>query len=210
MTMTHPIILMCPKCNTTFLSRIVLSCGSQGVYSDLCPRYWGENPLPYFIHTCPNCYFTGTAEEFKEYLGRAEGLRLLRDGLSCEKYVLLAKRYEIEERGAYCVGITYHKGSWCARLSGERLLEEECLAKAEELLEKALGDGLVPGDQLPITLYIIGEISRLRGKFTKALKYYDEAASRGTRKLVALAAKQRKYAEKGDFQLKEVSLSLDS
>ncbi len=203
--MTHPIILKCPKCNTTFFSRIVLSCGSQGVYSDLCPRYWGENPLPYFIHTCPNCYFTGTANEFKEYLDRAEGLNLPIDRLGCEKYVLLAKRYEEEGRGPYYVGVTYHKGSWCARLSGERLLEEECLAKAEEWLEKALKDGLVPRDKLPLTLYVLGEISRLRGEFEKALKYYDEAANKGTRELAGLASRQKELAERGDSSLKVIS-----
>jgi len=205
MTMTHPIVLKCPKCNTTFLTRIVLSCGSHGIYSDLCPRYWGENPLPYFIHTCPNCYFTGTTDEFREYLGRAEGLNLPKDELSCEKYVLLAKRYEDEGRSPYQVGVTYHKGSWCARLSGERLLEEECLAMAGKWLKKAIEDGSIPGDQLPVILNILGEISRLRGRFEEALKYYDEAASRGTRELASLANRQREHAERGDAELKVVS-----
>jgi len=50
----------CPLCGSSFESRLVTSTDSFGRHhSDLYKEAEGEQPVCYFVHTCPGCGYTG-------------------------------------------------------------------------------------------------------------------------------------------------------
>jgi len=201
-----PIRLKCPRCGKVFLSSVLTSTGSIGIYSDLCQRFIGLNPLPYLIHTCPYCTFTGYRDEFARD-SFIENRPLLGDQeFGCKKYEFLAARYVNENRNPYEIAKVYHTGMCCTRSSKNPVLRSRFLMLAFEWLLKAFKEGAVPEKEKPVALYLLGEFSRLMGKFDKAIEYYQSVASQKSAEdwLVDLAFKQMKYAKKGDRKLKEL------
>ena len=65
MTTLRQIQLTCPICSNTFNSQAVLSTNSfGGKRTDFHERAVGAQPLPYFIHTCSKCGYTGSERDF--------------------------------------------------------------------------------------------------------------------------------------------------
>src|SRR5215204_7802867 len=64
MTRLNQIELTCPICFFTFGSLTVVSSNLLGKRTDFHERTEGAQPLPYLIHTCSKCGFTGTEHEF--------------------------------------------------------------------------------------------------------------------------------------------------
>jgi len=55
----------CPLCGSSFESRLVTSTDSFGRHhSDLYKEAEGEQPVCYFVHTCPGCGYTGYEGDF--------------------------------------------------------------------------------------------------------------------------------------------------
>ena len=160
--------------------------------------------MPYFIHTCPNCSFTGETGEFAR-AGKSGGEDLPTDQeFGCRKYGLLAERYASEGRNPYRVAQIYHMGACCARLSGKPDLERLFLEKALEWLLKAVREEAVPEEERAVALYLLGEFHRLMGDFDSALTYYEMAMRQESAEkwLVELATRQMEHAKRGDRELK--------
>ena len=67
MTTLQQVELMCPICETRFRSQSVVSTNSfGGKRTDFHERAAGTQPLPYLIHTCNRCGYSGADRDFNE------------------------------------------------------------------------------------------------------------------------------------------------
>jgi uncharacterized protein len=67
MTTLQQIELRCPICDTQFRSQAVVSTNSfGGKRTDFHERAAGTQPLPYLIHMCSRCGFSGSERDFTE------------------------------------------------------------------------------------------------------------------------------------------------
>ena len=67
MTTLQQIELRCPICGTAFRSQAVVSTNSfGGKRTDFHERAAGTQPLPYLIHMCSRCGFSGSERDFTE------------------------------------------------------------------------------------------------------------------------------------------------
>ena len=67
MTTLQQIELQCPICETRFRSQAVVSTNSfGGKRTDFHERAAGTQPLPYLIHTCNRCGYSGADSDFTE------------------------------------------------------------------------------------------------------------------------------------------------
>src|SRR4051812_19447023 len=67
MTTLQPIELRCPICDTRFKSQQVLSTNSfGGKRTDFHERAAGTQPLPFLIHMCCRCGYSGSERDFTE------------------------------------------------------------------------------------------------------------------------------------------------
>src|SRR5215207_7148710 len=67
MTTLQQIELHCPICDSTFRSQAVVSTNSfGGKRTDFHERAAGTQPLPYLIHTCSKCGYSGSERDFTE------------------------------------------------------------------------------------------------------------------------------------------------
>src|SRR5437868_2383752 len=67
MTTLQQVELQCPICETRFRSQTVVSTNSfGGKRTDFHERAAGTQPLPYLIHTCNRCGFSGSERDFTE------------------------------------------------------------------------------------------------------------------------------------------------
>jgi uncharacterized protein (DUF2225 family) len=73
MTTLQAIELRCPVCENRFRSQTVVSTNSfGGKRTDFHERAAGTQPLPYLIHTCNRCGYSGSERDFtEEEIGRA-------------------------------------------------------------------------------------------------------------------------------------------
>ena len=76
MTTLQQIELQCPVCETRFRSQAVVSTNSfGGKRTDFHERAAGTQPLPYLVHTCNRCGYTGAERDFTEEAEVTPGLR---------------------------------------------------------------------------------------------------------------------------------------
>src|SRR5215469_18796676 len=67
MTTLQQVELMCPICETRFRSQTVVSTNSfGGKRTDFHERAAGTQPLPYLIHTCSRCGYSGADRDFTD------------------------------------------------------------------------------------------------------------------------------------------------
>src|SRR5215470_6197174 len=67
MTTLQQVELQCPICDTRFRSQSVVSTNSfGGKRTDFHERAAGTQPLPYLIHTCNRCGYSGADRDFTD------------------------------------------------------------------------------------------------------------------------------------------------
>jgi uncharacterized protein (DUF2225 family) len=67
MTTLSPLSLTCPCCEQEFQTQTLGSTNSFGpLTTDLYKMAGGMDPLPYFVHTCNQCGFSGYEDDFEE------------------------------------------------------------------------------------------------------------------------------------------------
>lgn len=164
---------ICPSCSKAFEARIVKSVTHQGQDSDFFPHYLGENPLPFFLVSCPECRFCAYPEDYapslseknkvdpafiKKILSLPVAKKLPDEAL---KFFVAAKVYEENQRNPYHIGNLYLRGSWCCRLLENRKLEIELQQLAVKFLKQAVDRSTITNpDNLPIVIYLVGELYR--------------------------------------------------
>jgi uncharacterized protein (DUF2225 family) len=180
MTTWYDVVLVCPKCDTTFKGTSIGSCGYAGKDSDFYPQYWGANPLPHFVKVCPSCNHGDHPSKFKPGTPGPEVPR--EEALPCwRRYELVAETHRQEGVPPFSLAQTLHRAAWGARaVDGDKAKELEFLQQARELFEQALGEDGVPtepDDLRPIITYLVGELYRRTGDKAAAVKWFAKVPS---------------------------------
>src|SRR5437867_6017541 len=152
MTTFQHIDLQCPVCQTGFRSQAVVSTDSRGAKrTDFQTRVVGTQPLPYLIHTCSRCGYSGSADDFTNAAAVSMSLKervwnelapAVAKGPVCgsEKYEAAAKVAEWQRIGARHVAELLLRAAWCSvdegDIEAERFFRRKAAWKFEEALQE--------------------------------------------------------------------------
>jgi uncharacterized protein (DUF2225 family) len=190
MTTLQQIDLQCPICENRFRSQAVVSTNSfGGKRTDFHERAAGTQPLPYLIHTCNRCGYSGSERDFTE---EAEVSPVLKErvwnelapaiatGPVCgsEKYEAAAKVADWQGLEPRHVADLLLRAAWCCvdegDIEAERFFRRKAAWKFEEALESFDG---VARDERAVLTYLVGELWRRVGDMKLACEWFNRVAS---------------------------------
>ncbi len=166
---------LCPLCGMDFEDPLPAPGPPAGMESDTRPLFFGEDPLPFLVHTCPGCAYSAGEEGFCQPLpGRLRawvlsgGLGRLQDPAPSRRFTLAARCKEKSGGTAEEVGDLYLAASWAARVEGDRAMARLSRARALHALTRVLAEGRLGPDSEARARYLAGELLRLQGEFSRA------------------------------------------
>lgn len=184
MTTLQEIALRCPVCEGGFHSKAVVSTNSfGGKRTDFHERAAGTQPLPYLIHTCERCGYSGSERDFTE---EAEVTPMLRERVwnelapmvtrgmaASEKYEAAAKVAEWQGIESRHIADLLIRAAWCCVDEGDTEAERYFRRKAAWRFAEALAsfDG-VEADQRAVITYLVGELWRRVGDLKQAAAWF--------------------------------------
>lgn len=169
--------LTCPVCEKEFCTRVVTNTNSLGgKRTDFQEVATGDvQPLPYLIHTCPQCSYTGSEYDFGEDVDIWQGLRdfvrneiwllfLYEGKTGAAKYEAAAKIGELQGAKPRDVADLLLRAAWCCVNDGDVEAEMYYRRHAARKFEEALTEyeGMKPDERAVIT-YLVGELWRRIG-----------------------------------------------
>jgi uncharacterized protein (DUF2225 family) len=189
MTTLQQIELRCPVCETRFRSQSVVSTNSfGGKRTDFHERAAGTQPLPYLVHMCSRCGYSGAERDFTE---EADVTPTLKEHVwneltpvispaavsGSEKYEAAAKVAEWQSMEPRHVADLLLRAAWCCVDEGDIEAERYFRRKAASAFERALAsyDG-VPRDERAVLTYLVGELWRRVGDGRKADAWFNRVA----------------------------------
>lgn len=162
--------LRCPRCGCVFLATGLASYGFAGKDTDGRPFFWGLNPLPFFVKTCPECDFSAFSADFM--LETKLSSRQEASLPAPQRYLKAASCYD-ELGNIIQAARCYHHAGWlfedekeegkahkCYKDASSRYLE---IAEKEENLEY---------------LFLGGECARKAGDMEAARAIFDDILQR--------------------------------
>lgn len=185
--------LECPICNTHFTSKKVRQSKIivKKRFPDYYTEYGGENPTYYGVFVCPVCGYSSFESDFnnineyeKQIIIQAIGIhwrgknysakRELKDAIEAHKLALLA--YDLRGYKSSVIGKVALRLSWFYRENGndesEKYYQKIALDKFKRaFIEERLDDN--KEEELTI-IYLIGELLRIEGDYSNAIKWYDK------------------------------------
>ena len=176
----------CPCCNEKVTISILGSTNSVRQYTDFHSQAMGYAPTPILMNTCPNCGFSGYAQDFKKRLDKnlksqirtaitplcqAETLNAGR------RYELYAKIRQLAGDNVWELGNHYLQGAWAAFDEGTAN-EAHLRRLALDHFREALVQNLVPVDQEANISYLIGELYRRIGELDAAHTWFNKVILR--------------------------------
>lgn len=209
MTTLQQIELRCPICDTRFKSQQVTSTNSfGGKRTDFHERAAGTQPLPFLIHMCNRCGYSGAERDFTD---DADVTPVLREHVwnelapqissttvtGSEKYEAAAKVAEWQAVDVRHVADLLLRAAWCCVDEGDTEAERFFRRKAAWKFEAALAsyDG-VARDERAVLTYLVGELWRRIGDAHQADYWFGlvqgEIIDAGTQQWVADAAQQQR------------------
>ena len=212
MTTLQQIELTCPVCETHFRSQAVVSTNSfGGKRTDFHERAAGTQPLPYLVHMCNRCGYTGAERDFTE---EADVSPMLREQvwselapqvaqiakptvLGSEKYEAAAKVAEWQGMEPRHVADLLLRAAWCCVDEGDIEAERFFRRKAAWAFERSLDgfDGVAQEERAVLT-YLVGELWRRVGDGQQARRWFDqvplEVSDAATQQWVIDAARQQR------------------
>ena len=209
MTTLCQIQLRCPVCATGFCSQAVVKTNSfGGKRTDFHERAAGTQPLPYLVHTCNRCGYTGAERDFTE---EAEVTPVLREHVWNELAPAIAKtpmtgseKYEAAAKVAEWQGLEPRhvadlllRAAWCCVDEGDIEAERFFRRKAAWAFEEALNawDGVAREERAVLT-YLVGELWRRVGDTGTARDWFNrvpnEIVDQSTQQWVLDAARQQR------------------
>ena len=212
MTTLQQIELQCPVCETRFRSQAVISTNSfGGKRTDFHERAAGTQPLPYLVHMCDQCGYTGAERDFTDeadvtpvvrehvWTELAPALTLPRPGavLGSEKYEAAAKVAEWQGLEPRHVADLLLRAAWCCVDEGDVEAERFFRRRAAWAFERSLDafDGVAREERAVLT-YLVGELWRRVGDAGQARAWFDrvplEVADAATQQWVLDAARQQR------------------
>lgn len=210
----------CPFCGESFSTKKVRSrfIKPLRVDSDFCPIFkeGDYSPLHYYIVVCPKCGFAFT-EEFSTYFSQAARDKIdeeitgrmdkQADFCSERDFEMAIRTYKL---AIYCAQLVKERHivfahlclrlAWTYRGKGNRNEEVRFLKLALDEYEKAFTNSDFDTEKIPEmqVLYMIGELNRLLGNLSEAVKYYATVVEHDDKsryvKYVNLAREQWKLA----------------
>jgi len=213
MTTLQQIELQCPVCETRFRSQAVISTNSfGGKRTDFHERAAGTQPLPFLVHMCNRCGYTGAERDFTD---EADVTALVREHvwtelapqlttapnrgvvLGSEKYEAAAKVAEWQGLEPRHVADLLLRAAWCCVDEGDVEAERYFRRKAAWAFERALDafDGVAREERAVLT-YLVGELWRRVGDAETARAWFDrvpgEVVEAATQQWVLDAARQQR------------------
>lgn len=190
MTTLLNIELGCPVCCKAFSSQTVLPPHTAGrKRTDFHEQTAGVQPLPYLVHTCPTCGYSGDDRDFgREACIDPAIVPHIRDELTpkvaagpitgSEKYELAAKVAAWQRGEPLELGGLLLRAAWCCVDEGDVEAERYFRRKAAWKFEEALDtwDG-VDQDQRAVITYLVGELWRRVGDVKTAGEWFDRVPS---------------------------------
>jgi len=186
MTTLQQIELRCPICDTRFKSQQVISTNSfGGKRTDFHERAAGTQPLPFLIHMCSRCGYSGAERDFTEETDVSAGLRehvwnelapQISTGavLGSEKYEAAAKVAEWQALDARHIADLLLRAAWCcvdeSDTEAERFFRRKAAWKFEEALSSF--DGVAREERAVLT-YLVGELWRRVGDMAQATTWFN-------------------------------------
>ena len=191
MTSLQSIDLVCPVCDTHFHSRTVVSTNSfGGKRTDFHERAAGAQPLPFLVHSCPGCGYTGVERGFAEGTEvtpelRAQVLTVLTPMVAAHRLETASDRYDaaakvVEWQGEHPrhVADLLLRAAWCCvddgDHEGERFYRRAAAQKFEDALVHPTG---VPRNERAVLTYLIGELWRRAGDQAQAEAWLSRVES---------------------------------
>ncbi|GAC1648466.1 MAG: DUF2225 domain-containing protein [Gemmatimonadaceae bacterium] len=186
MTTLQQIELHCPVCDHGFRSQAVMSTNSfGGKRTDFHERAAGTQPLPYLIHMCSRCGYSGAERDFSE---EADVTPLLKEHVwnelapqvatgavsGSEKYEAAAKVADWQGLEPRHVADLYLRAAWCCVDEGDSEAERFFRRKAAWMFEAALEtfDGVAREERAVLT-YLVGELHRRIGDTRTAGRWFN-------------------------------------
>ena len=209
MTTLQQIELRCPICDTRFKSQQVISTNSfGGKRTDFHERAAGTQPLPFLIHMCSRCGYSGAERDFTEETDVTPVLREhvwneLAPQLSTlavsgsEKYEAAAKVAEWQGLEVRHVADLLLRAAWCCvdenDIEAERFFRRKAAWKFTEALSSFDG---VAREERAVLSYLTGELWRRVGDITQAHQWFNRVPSElsdpATQQWVVAAARQQR------------------
>lgn len=189
MTTLRQIELSCPVCGNGFASQAVLSTNSfGGKRTDFHERAAGTQPLPYFVHMCSRCGYTGSERDFgdeaevgpllKEHVWDELAPRLPSGNVTgSDKYDFAARVATWQGCEPRRVADLYLRAAWCCVDEGDVEAERYYRRHASWMFERALAafDG-VEREERAVLTYLVGELWRRVGDIKQAGEWFDRVA----------------------------------
>ena len=212
MTTLQQIELQCPVCETRFQSQAVISTNSfGGKRTDFHERAAGTQPLPYLVHMCDQCGYTGAERDFTD---EADVTPVVREHvwtelapalthprasavLGSEKYEAAAKVAEWQGLEPRHVADLLLRAAWCCVDEGDVEAERYFRRKAAWAFERSLDafDGVAREERAVLT-YLVGELWRRVGDAGEARAWFvrvpGEVVDAATQQWVLVAARQQR------------------
>jgi uncharacterized protein len=217
MTSLQQIELICPVCDNHFQSRAVVSTNSfGGKRTDFHERAAGAQPLPYLVHTCSGCGFTGSERDFSEGSQVSPWVRqqvmtqltprlaTTADLSGCEKYEAAARVAEWQGADPRQVADYLLRAAWCCvdddDTEAERYFRRLAARKFEDSLAAYES---VATDERAVICYLIGELWRRVGDTAQSNHWFDRVAGEivdpDGQQWVTTAAEQQRVAPREWF-----------
>jgi uncharacterized protein (DUF2225 family) len=189
MTLLH-IELPCPVCCRTFGSQTVLPPDRPGrKRTDFHEQPTGVQPLPYLVHTCPTCGYSGDDRDFgrearidpaiaTQVWGELTPKVAAGPITGSEKYELAAKVAAWQRGESLEIAGLLLRAAWCCVDEGDVEAERYFRRKAAWKFEETLDTwGGVDQDQRAVLTYLVGELWRRVGDVKTAAKWFDRVPS---------------------------------
>ena len=190
MTTLLRIELTCPVCSKTFSSKMVLPADtSVRKRTDFHEQRAGVQSLPYLVHTCSNCGYTGSDRDFgaEAQIPPTIAAQVWEELASklptgpmtgSEKYEFAAKVADWQGAAPQRIGELLLCATWCCVDEGDVEAERYFRRKAAWMFEAALEsrDGVAPNVRARLT-YLVGELWRRVGDVKAAAAWFDRVPS---------------------------------
>lgn len=188
MTALRQIDLHCPSCSHEFSSQTVISTNAfGGKRTDFHERAAGTQPLPYQVHMCDRCGYSGAERDFTEHTDISP---LVREHVwaelsqyvgavasGSEKYEAAAKVADWQSADPRYIGDLWLRAAWCCVDEGDTEAERYFRRQAACSFEQALEFyDTVPRGERAVLVYLVGELWRRIGDLKQANAWFDLVA----------------------------------
>jgi uncharacterized protein (DUF2225 family) len=216
MTTLAKVMLTCPVCTHEFESKkVVQTNGYGGKRTDFHERAAGHQPLPFKVHTCWKCGYTGPDEAFTG--GRADlspyEIEQLMEEMpkyrgrtltGSEKWEAAARAAEIVGEDDKVLAGQLLCAAWCCVDESDTEAERYFRIAAAKRFEKALeAFDIVEREERAVITYLTGEVWRRAGFINRAHTWFRqvpfEIIDAQTQQWIIDAAKQQTVAPREWF-----------